>query len=48
MAKNVLNEISARLSAIITPLARTLVGEPTLAHPNMLIEIDGVAVAPKK
>lgn len=46
--QNILNEISARLFGKNNPPARTLVGVPTLAHPNMLIEIDGVAVAPKK
>lgn len=46
--QNVLNEISARIFGPADPPARTLVGVPTLAHPGMLIEIDGVAVAPPK
>jgi enamine deaminase RidA (YjgF/YER057c/UK114 family) len=44
--QNILNEISARHFDPHNPPARTLVGVPTLAHPNMLIEIDGVAAAP--
>ncbi len=44
--QNILNEISARHFDAHNPPARTLVGVPTLAHPNMLIEIDGVAAAP--
>jgi 2-iminobutanoate/2-iminopropanoate deaminase len=46
--QNILNEISARYFAPNDPPARTLVGVPTLAHPGMLIEIDGVAAAPTK
>ena len=44
--QNILNEISARHFGPHNPPARTLVGVPTLAHPGMLIEIDGVAAAP--
>jgi 2-iminobutanoate/2-iminopropanoate deaminase len=44
--QNILNEISARYFSPNNPPARTLVGVPTLAHPRMLIEIDGVAAAP--
>jgi len=44
-SQNVLNEISARYFGRERPPARTLVGVPTLAHPGMLIEIDGVAAA---
>ena len=46
--QNILNEISNRHFGTSNPPARTLVGVPTLAHPNMLIEIDGVAVASAK
>jgi 2-iminobutanoate/2-iminopropanoate deaminase len=46
--QNILNEISARYFGNENPPARTLVGVPTLAHPGMLIEIDGVAAAPAK
>jgi enamine deaminase RidA (YjgF/YER057c/UK114 family) len=46
--QNILNEISARHFGPHNPPARTLVGVPTLAHPGMLIEIDGVAAAPAK
>jgi enamine deaminase RidA (YjgF/YER057c/UK114 family) len=46
--QNILNEISARYFGDSDPPARTLVGVPTLAHPGMLIEIDGVAAAPEK
>ncbi len=46
--QNILNEISARYFSPKDPPARTLVGVPTLAHPGMLIEIDGVAAAPAK
>lgn len=44
--QNILNEISARHFDPARPPARTLVGVPTLAHPGMLIEIDGIAAAP--
>jgi 2-iminobutanoate/2-iminopropanoate deaminase len=47
-SQNILNEISARVFGPNDPPARTLVGVPTLAHPGMLIEIEGVAVAPAK
>ena len=40
--------ISARYFGNDNPPARTLVGVPTLAHPGMLIEIEGVAAAPAK
>jgi enamine deaminase RidA (YjgF/YER057c/UK114 family) len=43
--QNILNEISARYFDPNRPPARTLVGVPMLAHPDMLIEIDGVAAA---
>jgi 2-iminobutanoate/2-iminopropanoate deaminase len=46
-SQNILNEISARHFPD-NPPARTLVGIPTLAHPGMLIEIEGVAAAPAK
>jgi enamine deaminase RidA (YjgF/YER057c/UK114 family) len=46
--QNILNEISARYFDPRSPPARTLVGIPTLAHPGMLIEIEGVAAAPAK
>jgi 2-iminobutanoate/2-iminopropanoate deaminase len=47
-SQNILNEISARVFGPSNPPARTLVGVPTLAHPGMLIEIEGVAAAPAK
>lgn len=46
--QNILNEISARYFDPKKPPARTLVGVPTLAHPGMLIEIDGVAAGPPR
>jgi len=46
--QNILNEISARCFGPNNPPARTLVGVPTLAHPGMLIEVDGVAAVPAK
>ena len=46
--QNILNEISGRYFGNDNPPARTLVGVPTLAHPGMLIEIEGVAAAPAK
>lgn len=46
--QNILNEISARYFDPSRPPARTLVGVPTLAHPGMLIEIDGVVAAPPR
>jgi enamine deaminase RidA (YjgF/YER057c/UK114 family) len=45
-SQDILNEISARYFDPQRPPARTLVGVPTLAHPGMLIEIEGVAAAP--
>jgi 2-iminobutanoate/2-iminopropanoate deaminase len=47
-SQNILNEISGRYFDPVSPPARTLVGIPTLAHPGMLIEIEGVAAAPSK
>jgi 2-iminobutanoate/2-iminopropanoate deaminase len=47
-SQNILNEVSARYFGNQSPPARTLVGVPTLAHPGMLIEIEGVAAAPAK
>jgi enamine deaminase RidA (YjgF/YER057c/UK114 family) len=46
--QDILNEISARYFGNEHPPARSLIGVPTLAHPGMLIEIEGVAVAPAK
>ena len=46
--QNILNEISGRYFGNDNPPARTLVGVPTLAHPGMLIEIEGDAAAPAK
>ena len=47
-SQNILNEISARYFGNDNPPARSLIGVPTLAHPGMLIEIEGVAAAPAK
>lgn len=47
-SQNILNEISARCFSPKDPPARTLVGVTTLAHPEMLIEVDGVAAVPIK
>jgi len=47
-SQNILNEISARYFGTENPPARSLIGVPTLAHPGMLIEIDGVAAAPSR
>ena len=47
-SQNILNEISGRYFDPVSPPARTLVGIPTLAHPGMLIEIEGVAAAPSQ
>ena len=44
--QNILNEISARYFGNDNPPARSLIGVQTLAHPGMLIEIEGVAAAP--
>jgi len=46
--QDILNEIAARCFGLANPPARTLVGVPTLAHPGMLIEVDGVAAVPAK
>ena len=42
--QDILNEISARAFGPDNPPARTLVAVPELAHPAMLLEIEGVAV----
>ena len=47
-SQNILNEITAKYFGHDSPPARTLVGVTTLAHPGMLIEIEGVAAAPSK
>ena len=44
--QNILNEISARTFGAANPPARTLVAVPELAHPSMMIEIEGVAAVP--
>lgn len=41
--QDVMNAISARVFGAANPPARTLVQVPALAHPKMLIEIEGVA-----
>ncbi|MGE0802903.1 MAG: RidA family protein, partial [Lautropia sp.] len=41
--QNVLNQISARVFGPEAPPARTLIAVPELAHPRMMIEIEGVA-----
>jgi len=41
--QNILNEISNRTFGAEAPPARTLVSVPELAHPRMMIEIEGVA-----
>jgi len=41
--QNILNELSAGLFDPANPPARTLVAVPELAHPDMMIEIEGVA-----
>ena len=46
--QNILNEISARYFGNENPPARSLIGVPTLAHPGMLIEIEGVAAAARR
>jgi len=46
--QNILNEISARYFGNENPPARSLIGVLTLAHPGMLIEIEGVAAGPAK
>jgi 2-iminobutanoate/2-iminopropanoate deaminase len=45
--QNTLNEISAKYFGSENPPARTLLQVVALAHPGMLIEIDGVAAVPK-
>ena len=44
--QNILNEISTRTFDPKNPPARTLVAVPELAHPSMLLEIEGVAAVP--
>lgn len=44
--QNILNEISARIFGPRNPPARTLVAVPELAHPNMMLEIEGIAAVP--
>jgi enamine deaminase RidA (YjgF/YER057c/UK114 family) len=44
--QNILNEISTRTFDRANPPARTLVAVPELAHPDMLLEIEGVAAVP--
>ena len=44
--QNILNEISNRTFDPKNPPARTLVAVPELAHPDMLLEIEGVAAVP--
>ncbi|HKQ28257.1 MAG TPA: RidA family protein [Burkholderiales bacterium] len=44
--QNILNEISARIFGADNPPARTLVAVPELAHPDMMLEIEGVAAVP--
>jgi 2-iminobutanoate/2-iminopropanoate deaminase len=44
--QNILNEISARIFGSANPPARTLVAVPELAHPDMMLEIEGIAAVP--
>jgi len=44
--QNILNEISTRTFDPKNPPARTLVAVPELAHPDMLLEIEGIAAVP--
>lgn len=44
--QNILNEISAHTFGPGNPPARTLVAVPELAHPSMMIEVEGVAAVP--
>ena len=44
--QDVLNEISARHFDPANPPPRTLVGVTELAHPKMLVEIEGMAALP--
>ena len=45
--QDVINEISARHFDPACPPARTFIMIPALAHPNMLIEVEGIAAAPR-
>ena len=45
--QDILNEISARHFDPQNPPPRTLVGVTALAHPKMLIEIEGMVAVPK-
>ncbi len=45
--QDVINEISSRYFDPANPPARTFIMVPALAHPNMLIEVEGIAAAPK-
>ena len=44
--QNILNEISTRTFGPLNPPARTLIAVPELAHPKMMLEIEGVAAVP--
>jgi enamine deaminase RidA (YjgF/YER057c/UK114 family) len=44
--QNILNEISARIFGPDNPPARTLVAVVELAHPDMMVEIEGIAAVP--
>ncbi|QAA94675.1 RidA family protein [Pollutimonas thiosulfatoxidans] len=46
--QNTFNEISSRIFGKENPPARTSVGVATLAHPNLLIEVDVIAAIPPK
>jgi enamine deaminase RidA (YjgF/YER057c/UK114 family) len=46
--QNILNEISRRYFGPTDPPGRTLLEVKSLAHPGMLIEIDGVAAVDKE
>ena len=48
LQQNILNEISARIFGALNPPARTLIAVPELAHPNMMLEIEGVAAVPAR
>lgn len=45
--QNILNDISYAKFSHENPPARTLIRVEELAHPNMLIEIDGIAAIPR-
>nr|WP_309504613.1 RidA family protein [uncultured Roseovarius sp.] len=45
--QDVINEIAARYFSTENPPARSILQVAALAHPGMLIEIDGFAAAPK-